>query len=127
MFSDLSLDSCTGNSKGEKEWWRKVALHPGTYPKSQGGACAFLFHFWFLGGVVCCTKLVLPILVTGLTGFGGTGLTDIGNWPDRFVPRVGTCSGGACICTGGLVYALVVCALCLSIVLSRMCQAVALA
>jgi hypothetical protein len=23
------------------------------------------------------------------------------NWPDRFVPRVGTCSGGACICTGG--------------------------
>jgi hypothetical protein len=38
---------------------------------------------------------------TGLTGFGGTGLTGYGNRSDRFVPRVGTCSGGACICAGG--------------------------
>jgi hypothetical protein len=29
-----------------------------TYPKSQGGACAFLLHFWLLEGVVCCTKSV---------------------------------------------------------------------
>jgi hypothetical protein len=34
-----------------------------------------------------------PVLVTALTGFG--------NRPDRFVPRVGTCSGGVCICAGG--------------------------
>jgi hypothetical protein len=40
-------------------------------------------------------------LGTGLTGFGGIGLTGFGNRPDRFVPRVGTCSGGACICAGG--------------------------
>jgi hypothetical protein len=28
-------------------------------------------------------------------------LTDFGNWSDRFVPCVGTCSGGVCICAGG--------------------------
>jgi hypothetical protein len=53
------------------------------------------------GGVVYCTESVWPVLVTGLTDFGGTGLTSFGNRPDRFVPRVGTCSGGACICVGG--------------------------
>jgi hypothetical protein len=100
MFSNLSLDSCIGN-KGEKERWRKVALHPRTYPNSQGGACAFLLHFWLVGVVVCCTKSVWPILVTSLTGLVelvwpvlGTGLTS-------FVPSVGTCSGGVCICGGG--------------------------
>jgi hypothetical protein len=56
-----------------------------------------------------------------------SGLKGFGNRPDRFVPRVGTCPGGACICAGGLLCALVVCALCLSMVLSRMCRAVALA
>jgi hypothetical protein len=29
---------------------------PKTYPKSQGGACVFLLHFWLLEGVVCCTE-----------------------------------------------------------------------
>jgi hypothetical protein len=44
----------------------------------------------------------------GLTDYGNrpnrlgrTGPTGFGNWPDRFVPRVGTCSGGVCICVGG--------------------------
>jgi hypothetical protein len=43
--------------------------------------------------------------------FGGCGrlyeidLTGFGNRSDRFVPKVGTCSGGVCICSGGaLVY-----------------------
>jgi hypothetical protein len=46
----------------------------------------------------------------------------------------GSCigSGGACMCAGGALcgfssFGLVVCTLCLSIVLSRMCRAVALA
>jgi hypothetical protein len=43
--------------------------------------------------VVCCTEVVSPVLVTGQTGFG--------NRPDRFVPRVGTCSWGVCICAWG--------------------------
>jgi hypothetical protein len=68
MFSNLSLDSCIGN-KGEKEWWRKVALHPGTYPKSQGGACAFFLHFLVFGGCGLLYQI-------GLTGFG--------NRPDWF-------------------------------------------
>jgi hypothetical protein len=42
-----------------------------------------------------------PVLGTGLTSFGGTGLTGFGNWPDRFVPRVGTYSRGVCICGRG--------------------------
>jgi hypothetical protein len=40
----------------------------------------------------------------GLWGCGllyEIGLTSFGNRPDRFVPRVGTCSGGVCICVGG--------------------------
>jgi hypothetical protein len=100
MFSNLSLDSCIGN-KGEKERWRKVALHPRTYPKSQGGACAFLLHFWLLGGVVCCVKSVWLILTTGRTG--------LGNRSDRFCSQcwhlfrgsMHMCVG-ALVCFGGL-------------------------
>jgi hypothetical protein len=32
--------------------------------------------------------------------FGETSLTGFGNRPDLFVARVGTCSGGVCICAG---------------------------
>jgi hypothetical protein len=87
--------------QGGKKGGEELHCIPRTYPKSQGGACAFVLHFCLLGGVVCCTKSACPVLGTGLTGFGGTGLTGFGNRPDRFVPRVGTCSGGACICAGG--------------------------
>jgi hypothetical protein len=69
IFSNLCLDSCIGN-KGEKKGGEKLQCIPRTYPKSPGGARAFLLHFWLLGGVVCCTKAVWPVLVTGLTGFG---------------------------------------------------------
>jgi hypothetical protein len=95
-------------TRGRKEGGEKLHCIPETYPKSQGGACAFLLHFWLLGvwSVVWNRrdrfwKPVWPVLETGLTGFDGTGLTGFGNWPERFVPRVGTCSGGACICAGG--------------------------
>jgi hypothetical protein len=48
-----------------------------------------LVHFFCIFGFWGCGLL----LEIGLTGFG--------NQPDRFVPRVGTCSGGVCICAGG--------------------------
>jgi hypothetical protein len=61
---------------------------------SQEGACAFLLHFWLLGGCGLLYQI-------GLTGFG--------NRPDRFVPSVGTClgedkyvQGGDLVCFGGL-------------------------
>jgi hypothetical protein len=50
------------------------------------GACALFFAFLAFGGCGLLYEI-------GMTGFG--------NRPDRFVPRVGTCSGGACICAGG--------------------------
>jgi hypothetical protein len=54
-------------------------------------------------------------------------LTGFGNQPDRFVPRVGTCSGGVCICAGGALVSFGgLCSL-LDMVLYRMCRAVALA
>jgi hypothetical protein len=97
MFSNLSLDSCIGN-KGEKERWRKVALHPWNLSQESRGSLCISFAFLAFGGCGLLYKI-------GLTGFGRTGLTGFGNRPDRFVPRFGTCSGGACICAGGaLVY-----------------------
>jgi hypothetical protein len=48
-----------------------------------------LVHFFCIFGFLGCGLLY----EIGLTGFG--------NRPDRFVPRVGTCSGGVCICAGG--------------------------
>jgi hypothetical protein len=107
----LILDSCIGN-KGEKERWRKVALHPYNLSQESRGSLCISFAFFAFGGCGLLYEI-------GLTGFG--------NRPDRFVPRVGTCSGGVCICAGEHLYALVVCALCLSMVLSWMCRAVALA
>jgi hypothetical protein len=121
-------------TRGRKKGGEKLHCIPRTYPKSQGGACAFLLHFWLLGGVVCCTKSVSPILVTGLTNFGnrldrfgGTGLTGFGNQPDRFVPESALVQGEYAYVQGELLYALVVCAFSLSMVLSRMCRAVSLA
>jgi hypothetical protein len=48
-----------------------------------------LVHFFCIFGFLGCGLLYQ------------VGLTDFGNRPDRFVPRVCTCSGGVCICAGG--------------------------
>jgi hypothetical protein len=86
IFSNLSLDSCIGN-KGRKKGREKLHCIHRTYPKSQGWACAFLLHFWLFGGVVCCTKVVWPVLGTGLTGL----------WPNWHLFRgsLRTCRGSS--------------------------------
>jgi hypothetical protein len=99
MFSNLSLDSCIGNKGGGR--WRKVALHPYNVSQESRGSLYISFAFFAFGGVVYCTNSVWPTLVIDLASFGGTGLTGFGNRPDWFVPRVGTCSGGVCICARG--------------------------
>jgi hypothetical protein len=105
--------------------------------------------------VVCCAP-VYQVEVTGLTSQSagpvhmlGTGLTGGGDRSDRCELKLlqlpcfqvvcmlssrGSCigSGGACMCAGGALcgfssFISVVCDLCLSFVLSRMCRAVALA
>jgi hypothetical protein len=85
--------------------------------------------------VLCtCWAPVWPVVVTGLTGVSWSCC----NYPvfKRFAcirpGGVSFGSGGTCICAGGALcgcssFGLVVCALCLSFVLSRMCWAVALA
>jgi hypothetical protein len=72
-------------------------------------------------------KSAWPVLETGLTGFGGTGLTGYGNRSDGLCPVLALVQGELAYVQGELLCALVVCALCLSMVLSRMCRAVALA
>jgi hypothetical protein len=96
----LCLDSCIGN-KGEKGRWRKVVLYPWNLSQVSRGSLCISFAFLAFGVMVCCVKSAWPAVETGLTGFGGTGLTGYGNRSDRFVPRVSTWSGGACICAGG--------------------------
>jgi hypothetical protein len=87
IFSNLSLDSCIGN-KGEKERWRKAALHPWNLSQESRGTLCISFAFLAFGGCGLLYEI-------DLTGFGGTDLTGYGNRPDRFVPKVGTCSGGS--------------------------------
>jgi hypothetical protein len=119
MFSNLSLDSCIGN-KGEKERWRKVALHPWNLSQESRGSLCIYFAFLAFGGCGLLYKI-------GLTGFGRTGLTGFGNRPDRFVPSLALVQGEHAYVQGELLFTLVVWALCLSMVLSQMCRAVALA
>jgi hypothetical protein len=54
-----------------------------------------------------------------------SGLTGFGNRLDRFVTKLALVQGEFAYVQGELLYALVVCALCLSMVLSQMCRAVA--
>jgi hypothetical protein len=93
IFSNLSLDSYIGN-EGEKERWRKAALHPWTLcQESRGSLCISCKFLAFGGGVVYCT----------IPDRFWWNRSDRFRWnrSDRFVPRVGTCLGGACICAGG--------------------------
>jgi hypothetical protein len=137
------LDSCIAN-KGEKfEHEMACWMH-------LEGFQVVSSHFW-----LWCAP-VWPVEVTGLTGRSvgpvhmlSTGLTGGCDWSDRWELGSYSCpisSGvlhaffqgelhwfrGACMCAGGalcgfLSFGLVVCAFCLSIVLSRMCRVVALA
>jgi hypothetical protein len=81
----------------------------------------------------CCTP-VWPVVLTGPTGQGWVVAAALFQVVFCMHSSRGSCigSGGACMCVGGALcgfssFGLVVCALCLSIVLSRMCRAVALA
>jgi hypothetical protein len=71
-------------TRGRKEGGEKLHCIPGTYPKSQGGACAFLLHFWLLGVWSAVWnrpdqfwKLVWPVLVEPAWPVMGTGLTGL--------------------------------------------------
>jgi hypothetical protein len=85
MFSNLSLDSYIGNKGGERKVEKSFIASLEPIPRVKGEFVHFfcIFGFWVCG-------LLYEI-----------GLTGVGNRPDRFVPRVGTCSGGVCICEGG--------------------------
>jgi hypothetical protein len=85
-----------GKRKAEKSCI--ASLEP--IPRVKGMLVHFfcIFDFWGCG-------LLYQIGLTDFGNrpewFGGTGLTGFGNRLDRFVPRVGSCSGGVCICAGG--------------------------
>jgi hypothetical protein len=137
------FDSCIAN-KGEK-----FEIEMACWTHLEGFQVV-----WAISGL-CCAP-VWPVEVTDLTGVSagpvhmlGTGLTGGGDRSDQCELKLlqlpcfqlvcmhssrGRCigSGGACMCAGGAFCGLssfvsVVCALCLSLVLSRMCRAVALA
>jgi hypothetical protein len=85
-----------GERKVEK---RSIAsLEP--IPRVKGEFVHFfgIFGFWGCG-------LLYQVSLTDFGNqpdrFGGTGLTGFENRLDQFVPSVGTCSGGVCICVGG--------------------------
>jgi hypothetical protein len=99
--------------QGEKELWRKVALHPWNISQQSRGSLCICFAFLAFRGCGLLYQI-------GLTGFGGTGLTGL-------CPGLALVQGEHAYVQGELLYALVVCGLCLSIVLSGMCRAVALA
>jgi hypothetical protein len=82
-----------------------------------------LVHFFCIFGFLGC-GLLGEIDLTGFGNrsdrFGGTDLTGL-------CPGLALVQGELAYVQGEFLYALVVCALCLSMVLSRMCQVVALA
>jgi hypothetical protein len=92
-----------------------------------------VWPIWVLVMFTCCTP-VWPVVLTGLTDQGWVVAATLFQVVFCMHSSRGRCicSGGACMCAGGAhrgcsSFGLVVCALCLSIVLSRMCRAVALA
>jgi hypothetical protein len=110
---------------GERKVEKSCIASLDPIPRVKGGLC-FSFAFLAFRGCGLLYQVTLTDFGNRPDRFGETGLTGFGNRSDRFVPRAGICSGGVCIYAGELLYALVVCALCLSMVLSRMCRAVAL-
>jgi hypothetical protein len=88
-------------------------LHPWNLSQESRGSLCISLAFLSFGGCGLLYEI-------GLTGFGGTGVTGL-------CPGLALVQGELAYVQGELLYALVVCALCLSMVLSRMCRAVALA
>jgi hypothetical protein len=96
-------------TRGERKLEKTCIASLEPIPRVKGELVHFFCIFGFWEGVVCCSKSVWPILVTGLTDFGnrpdrfwepvwpvlGTGLTGL-------CPRAGTRSGGVRICAGGV-------------------------
>jgi hypothetical protein len=85
-----------GERKVEKGCFASLEPIPGV----KGELVHFFYIFGFWGVWPAVPKRsdrfwqpAWPVLVIGQTGFG--------NWPDGFVPRVGTCLGGVCICARG--------------------------
>jgi hypothetical protein len=84
-----------------------------------------IFGFWGCGllceiGLTGFGNRSKPVLVESVSPFLGTGLTGL-------CPELALVQGELAYVQGELLFSLVVCVLCLSMVLSRMCRAVALA
>jgi hypothetical protein len=94
-----------------------VSLEP--IPRTKGKLVHFFCIFGFWGCGLLCE--------IGLTDFRNRSDQFWWNRPDRFVPKFGTCSGGACICVGGALLCFGGLCFLLEHGLSRMCRAVALA
>jgi hypothetical protein len=98
----MSLRSCRVSNLliWTKKGGEKLHCIRGTYPKSKGGACAFLLHFWLFG--VWSTvpnrpdwfwEPVWPVLVEPVWPVLGTGLTGL-------CPELAFVQGGVHMCRG---------------------------
>jgi hypothetical protein len=103
-------------------------VHPWNLFQESWGSLCFSFPFLdFWGcGLLCGIGLTgfgnrsKPVLVESVSPFLGTGLTGL-------CPELALVQGELAYVQGELLFSLVVCVLCLSMVSSRMCRAVALA
>jgi hypothetical protein len=95
-------------------------------PRVKGSLCTS-FAFLAFGGCGLLYQVGLTDFGNRPDRFSGTGLASFGNRPDRFVPVLALVQGECAYVQGEHLFVRVVCALCLSIVLSRMCRAIALA
>jgi hypothetical protein len=139
------VDSCIANKGGRGVWAWNGLLD--AFRRFSGGFEQFLgsdvhrFDWsrspvWPVTGLVLCTcwAPVWPVVVTVLTNENWVVVAPCFQVVFCMHSSRGSCIGwrGACMCAAGALcgfwsFGLVVCALCLSIVLSRMCRAVALA
>jgi hypothetical protein len=85
-----------GDRKAEKSCIASLEPIPGVK-----GELVFFFGIFGIWGCGLLYQVGLTDFGNRPNRFGGTGLTGLGNRLDRFVPSVGTCSGGVCICAGG--------------------------
>jgi hypothetical protein len=97
---------------GERKVEKSCIASMEAIPRDKGELVHFFCIFIFWGCGLLCE--------IGLTGFGGTGLTGL-------CLELAPVRGELAYVQGELLSALVVCALCLSMVLCRMCRVVALA